>query len=111
MEDPEAWLRAIARSEEERREQEEGLDTVEANKHLGFKPDERDYGIGAQILADLGTRRLRLMTNNPQKYTALRGFGLEIVERVPIEIPPNQTNLAYLKAKRDKMGHMILEDG
>jgi 3,4-dihydroxy 2-butanone 4-phosphate synthase/GTP cyclohydrolase II len=88
-----------------------GLDTVEANERLGFRPDQREYGIGAQILHDLGVRKMRLLTNNPGKRAGIKGFGLEIVERVPIEIPPNQTNLAYLKAKRDKMGHMILEDG
>ena len=87
--------------------QDEGEDTVEANLHLGFKADPRDYGTGAQILHDLGARRLRLMTNNPKKYTALRGFGLEIVERVALEIPPNDANRAYLEAKKLKMGHLL----
>jgi 3,4-dihydroxy 2-butanone 4-phosphate synthase/GTP cyclohydrolase II len=87
--------------------QDEGQDTVEANLHLGFKADPRDYGTGAQILHDLGARRLRLMTNNPKKYTALRGFGLEIVERVALEIPPNDANRAYLRAKKLKMGHLL----
>jgi len=87
--------------------QDQGEDTVEANLHLGFKADPRDYGTGAQILVDLGARRLRLMTNNPKKYTALRGFGLEIVERVSVELPPTDANRAYLQAKKDKMGHLL----
>lgn len=89
--------------------QEEGLDTVEANEALGFKMDHRDYGIGCQILRDLGIRKLRLMTNNPQKRVGLAGYGLEIVDRVPIEIPPNEVNERYLETKRDRMGHLILE--
>lgn len=88
--------------------QEEGKDTVEANEALGFKPDLRDYGIGAQILLELGVRKIRLLTNNPKKVIGLRGYGLEIVERVPIEIPPNENNEKYLKTKRDKLGHLIL---
>jgi 3,4-dihydroxy 2-butanone 4-phosphate synthase/GTP cyclohydrolase II len=88
--------------------QDEGLDTVEANERLGFRPDLRDYGIGAQILRDLGVRRLRLMTNNPKKVVGLSGYGLEIVERVPIEIVPTGHNERYLRAKRDKLGHLIL---
>jgi 3,4-dihydroxy 2-butanone 4-phosphate synthase/GTP cyclohydrolase II len=88
--------------------QEEGKDTVEANEALGFKPDLRDYGIGAQILLDLGVRKIRLLTNNPKKVVGLQGYGLEIVERVPIEIPPNENNEKYLKTKRDKLGHLIL---
>jgi 3,4-dihydroxy 2-butanone 4-phosphate synthase/GTP cyclohydrolase II len=87
--------------------QDEGADTVEANLHLGFKADPRDYGTGAQILADLGARRLRLMTNNPKKFSALGGFGLEIVERVPLEVPPTDTSRAYLEAKKRKMGHLL----
>jgi len=80
---------------------------VEANVHLGFKADPRDYGTGAQILVDLGARRLRLMTNNPTKYTALRGFGLEIVERVPLEVPPTDRSRLYLETKKNKMGHLL----
>jgi 3,4-dihydroxy 2-butanone 4-phosphate synthase/GTP cyclohydrolase II len=87
--------------------QDSGADTVEANLHLGFKADPRDYGTGAQILVDLGARQLRLMTNNPGKYHALAGFGLEIVERVPIEVPPTSANRAYLEAKKLKMGHLL----
>lgn len=82
-------------------------DTVEANQALGFKPDHRDYGVGAQILYDLGVRRLRLMTNNPGKYVALKGYGLEIVERVPLELPPLAENRAYLATKKAKMGHLL----
>ena len=87
--------------------QDQGQDTVEANHSLGFKDDLRDYGIGAQILSDLGVRKLRLMTNNPKKIVGLEGYGLEIVERVPIEIPAHQDNLKYLKTKREKMGHLL----
>jgi 3,4-dihydroxy 2-butanone 4-phosphate synthase/GTP cyclohydrolase II len=89
--------------------QEQGLDTVEANIKLGFPPDLRDYGIGAQILVDLGLHRIRLITNNPKKVVGLEGYGLEIVERVPIEIPPEKENFRYLKTKKDKMGHLILD--
>ena len=87
--------------------QDGGEDTVEANLHLGFKADPRDYGTGAQILVDLGARRLRLMTNNPKKYSALRGFGLEVVERVPLEVPPNDSSRLYLETKKNKMGHLL----
>ncbi|MBX3101549.1 MAG: bifunctional 3,4-dihydroxy-2-butanone-4-phosphate synthase/GTP cyclohydrolase II [Bacteroidetes bacterium] len=88
--------------------QEEGYDTVEANLKLGFKMDQREYGIGAQILRSLGVRKMRLLTNNPKKRTALLGYDLEIVEQIPIEMPPNAHNLRYLETKRDKMGHGIL---
>jgi 3,4-dihydroxy 2-butanone 4-phosphate synthase/GTP cyclohydrolase II len=87
--------------------QDEGKDTVEANLELGFEDDLRDYGIGAQILVDLGVRRMRLMTNNPKKIVGLEGYGLSILERVPIEVVPNQRNLKYLQTKRDKMGHLL----
>ncbi len=89
--------------------QEQGFDTVEANEKLGFKMDQRDYGIGAQILRDLGASKLRLMTNNPKKRIGLIGYGLEIVENVEIEINPNEHNEFYLLTKRDKMGHDILK--
>lgn len=88
--------------------QDLGYDTVEANQKLGFKPDLRDYGIGAQILYDLGVRKIRLLTNNPKKVVGLSGFGLEIVERLPIEVESNPVNEKYLKTKRDKMGHLIM---
>ena len=87
--------------------QEEGKDTVEANLELGFKMDERDYGIGAQILRDLGVSKMRLMSNNPKKRTGLIGYGLEIVESVALEVEPNPHNKAYLKTKKDKMGHVL----
>ena len=87
--------------------QENGKDTVEANIELGFPPDLRDYGLGAQILVALGVKKMRLMTNNPKKIIGLEGYGLEIVERVPIEIPPNDKNKDYLKTKKDKMGHIL----
>jgi 3,4-dihydroxy 2-butanone 4-phosphate synthase / GTP cyclohydrolase II len=87
--------------------QDLGLDTVEANVSLGFQPDERDFGIGAQILADLGVGKIRLMTNNPVKRVGLQAHGLEIIERVPIEIPPNETNRYYLDTKKRKLGHML----
>lgn len=89
--------------------QEDGLDTVEANIELGFDIDQRDYGVGAQILRDLGVTKLRLISNNPEKRAGLMGYGLEIVEKVPIEIAPNKYNEKYLKTKRDKMGHAILK--
>lgn len=87
--------------------QEEGLDTVDANIHLGFKPDERDYGCGAQMLRHLGVHKMRLMTNNPTKRVGLEAYGLEIVENVPIEITPNKYDVAYLRTKRDRMGHSL----
>ena len=87
--------------------QEEGLDTVDANIHLGFAPDERDYGVGAQILRELGVGKIRLLTNNPVKRVGLEGYGLEIVENVPIEICPNEYNERYLRTKKDRMGHTL----
>jgi len=87
--------------------QDAGHDTVEANEKLGFKSDLRDYGIGAQILRDIGLRKLHLLTNNPKKIIALDGYGLEVVERVPLEVQPHEENITYLQTKRDKMGHMI----
>ncbi len=88
--------------------QEDGMDTVDANEALGFQMDHRDYGIGCQILRDLGVRKIRLMTNNPTKRIGLAGYGLEIVERIPVEAAPNDVNRAYLETKRDRMGHLIL---
>jgi 3,4-dihydroxy 2-butanone 4-phosphate synthase/GTP cyclohydrolase II len=87
--------------------QDKGLDTVEANIKLGFKPDLRDYGIGAQILVDLGVRKMRLMTNNPKKIVGLEGYGLKVVERVSIEVKPHEKNIIYLKTKKKKLGHML----
>jgi 3,4-dihydroxy 2-butanone 4-phosphate synthase/GTP cyclohydrolase II len=87
--------------------QDQGMDTVEANLSLGFKADLRDYGLGAQVLADLGMRRLRLITNNPKKVSGLQGYGLEIVDHVPIIAPPNPAREAYMATKRDKMDHML----
>ncbi|MFQ6030654.1 MAG: bifunctional 3,4-dihydroxy-2-butanone-4-phosphate synthase/GTP cyclohydrolase II [Dehalococcoidia bacterium] len=89
--------------------QDQGLDTVEANQRLGFKPDLREYGIGVQILKDLGVRKLRLLTNNPRKIVGLDGYDMEVVDREPIEIPANARNKAYLETKRDKLGHLILQ--
>jgi 3,4-dihydroxy 2-butanone 4-phosphate synthase/GTP cyclohydrolase II len=88
--------------------QDEGMDTVEANEKLGFRPDLRDYGIGAQILRDIGVGKIRLMTNNPKKVVGLHGYGLEIVDRVPLEVEAHPLNERYLKTKRDKLGHLIL---
>lgn len=87
--------------------QDRGLDTVEANLKLGFKPDLRDYGIGAQILVDLGVRKMKLMTNNPKKIVGLEGYGLKVVERVPIESRPHEKNIIYLRTKKKKLGHML----
>ncbi len=87
--------------------QEEGLDTVDANLHLGYKADERDYGVGASILREIGITKMRLMSNNPVKRIGLEGYGLEIVENVPIEIEKNQYNEQYLKTKKERMGHTL----
>jgi 3,4-dihydroxy 2-butanone 4-phosphate synthase/GTP cyclohydrolase II len=89
--------------------QDDGRDTVEANEELGFPADLRDYGIGAQILADLGLHEIRLLTNNPRKIVGLKAYGLEVVERIPIEITPNTRNVKYLSTKRDKLGHLFGE--
>jgi 3,4-dihydroxy 2-butanone 4-phosphate synthase / GTP cyclohydrolase II len=95
-----------------RLQEDEGLDTVEANLHLGFPPDPRDYGIGAQILVDLGLRKIRLLTNNPSKRAGIHGFGLEVVDRVPLVTRPTDTNRKYLETKQSKMGHLLdLESG
>ena len=85
----------------------EGLDTVEANVRLGFGADMRDYGVGTQILVNLGVRQLRMITNNPGKRAAIEGYGLRIVERVPLEIKPNENNLEYLRTKKEKLGHVL----
>lgn len=87
--------------------QEQGIDTVDANIHLGFDPDERDYGVGAQILCNLGVQKMRLLTNNPVKRVGLEGYGLKVIETVPIVIKPNKHNEAYMKTKRDRMGHAL----
>lgn len=87
--------------------QSQGMDTVEANEKLGFAPDLRDYGIGAQILADLGLHKIKLLTNNPRKIVGLQGYGLEVVERVPLEMKPNEANIYYLETKQKKLGHML----
>ncbi len=89
--------------------QDGGFDTVEANVKLGFKPDLRDYGIGAQILVNLGIKKMRLMTNNPKKIVGLEGYGLKVVKRVPVEIKPHEKNIRYLRTKKEKMGHMLEE--
>ena len=85
--------------------QEKGMDTVDANVHLGFQPDERDYGVGAHILREMGVSKMKLMTNNPVKRIGLESFGLEIVENVPIEIKPNKYNEFYMRTKKERMGH------
>jgi 3,4-dihydroxy 2-butanone 4-phosphate synthase/GTP cyclohydrolase II len=87
--------------------QDEGLDTVEANQKLGLPVDRRDYGVGAQIIRDLGLRQLRILTNNPKKVNRLEVYGMKITEQLPIEIPPTEHNRDYLRAKRDKMGHKL----
>src|SRR4029079_15645373 len=87
--------------------QDEGFDTVEANERLGFKADQRDYGIGAQILTDLGVKTMRLLTNNPRKFVGLQGYGLSVSEAVPLEIPASESTRKYLKTKKDKLGHTL----
>jgi 3,4-dihydroxy 2-butanone 4-phosphate synthase / GTP cyclohydrolase II len=87
--------------------QDQGRDTVEANEALGFKADQRDYGIGAQILAELGVHKMRLLTNNPRKFVGLEGYGLSISDRVPIEVPVGEANRRYLKTKKEKLGHLL----
>jgi len=87
--------------------QDNGFDTVEANHELGFKADLREYGIGAQILKDLGVKKMRLITNNPQKIIGLSGYDLEVVERIPLIIPIKKSNKKYMQTKKDKMGHLI----
>jgi 3,4-dihydroxy 2-butanone 4-phosphate synthase/GTP cyclohydrolase II len=87
--------------------QEDGLDTVEANEKLGYPGDLREYGLGAQILVDLGVKQIRLLTNNPKKVVGLEGYGLEIVEQIPIKAPANPHNRKYLETKREKMGHLL----
>ncbi|MCA9317320.1 MAG: bifunctional 3,4-dihydroxy-2-butanone-4-phosphate synthase/GTP cyclohydrolase II, partial [Planctomycetes bacterium] len=87
--------------------QDQGLDTVEANERLGFQADHRHYGVGAQILFDLGVRRMRLLTNNPVKFRSLQGYGLDIVERVPLVMPATAANANYLRTKAEKLGHML----
>ncbi|MEI7897230.1 MAG: GTP cyclohydrolase II, partial [bacterium] len=87
--------------------QDQGMDTVEANTALGFEADLRDYGTGAEILVDLGIKKLRLLTNNPKKISGLEGFGLELIERIPIQTVSNSKNLRYMKTKKEKMGHIL----
>jgi len=89
--------------------QEQGMDTVDANLHLGFKSDQRDYGVGAQIIREMGVTKMKLLSNNPRKRAGLIGYGLEVVQNVPIEIKSNPFNAAYLKTKRDKMGHDLVQ--
>ncbi len=91
--------------------QDEGFDTVDANEKLGYPPDMREYGVGAQILHDLGVRQMRLLTNNPKKLAGLKGYGLEIVEQLPISTEPHEHNRRYLETKRDRMGHLLPPDG
>jgi 3,4-dihydroxy 2-butanone 4-phosphate synthase/GTP cyclohydrolase II len=87
--------------------QDQGLDTVEANLHLGFNPDERDYGVGAQILSSLGVKKMKLLTNNPVKRVGLEGYGLQVTQVIPLEVEPNEYNQKYMKTKRDRMGHHL----
>ena len=87
--------------------QEEGLDTVDANLHLGHKADERDYGVGAQILQQLGVQQMKMMSNNPIKRVGLEGYGLEVVETIPLEIQPNEYNAFYMQTKKERMGHIL----
>ena len=87
--------------------QDHGADTVEANQKLGFKSDHRDYGIGAQILVSLGIKKIRLMTNNPRKIIGLEGYGIQVVDRIPIETRPNMENIRYLETKKEKLGHLL----
>jgi 3,4-dihydroxy 2-butanone 4-phosphate synthase/GTP cyclohydrolase II len=87
--------------------QDKGADTVEANKILGFEPDLREYGIGAQILVDLGLNNIKLLTNNPKKIIGLEGYGLKIIRRIPIEMEPTEQNIKYLRDKKNKMGHLL----
>ena len=87
--------------------QEEGLDTVDANLHLGHKADERDYGVGAQILQQLGVQQMKLMSNNPIKRVGLEGYGLEVVETIPLEMQPNEYNAFYMQTKKERMGHIL----
>ncbi|HEY4744630.1 MAG TPA: GTP cyclohydrolase II, partial [Desulfuromonadaceae bacterium] len=87
--------------------QDEGFDTAEANVKLGFKPDLRDYGIGAQILLALGIKKIRLLTNNPKKLIGLQGYGIDITERAPIQVKATKSNLGYLRTKREKLGHLL----
>jgi 3,4-dihydroxy 2-butanone 4-phosphate synthase/GTP cyclohydrolase II len=89
--------------------QDQGLDTVDANLHLGFNPDERDYGVGAQILSNLGVKKMKLMTNNPVKRVGLEGYGLEVTQVIPLEVKPNKHNQKYMKTKRDRMGHYLTD--
>jgi 3,4-dihydroxy 2-butanone 4-phosphate synthase/GTP cyclohydrolase II len=91
-------------------QQKDGLDTVEANRKLGFKDDLRDYGIGAQMLREIGVRKMRLLTNNPKKMVGLEGYGLSITEQIPIEVEANEYNRCYLECKKLKMGHMLQLD-
>jgi 3,4-dihydroxy 2-butanone 4-phosphate synthase/GTP cyclohydrolase II len=87
--------------------QDHGSDTVEANLRLGFKPDLRDYGVGAQILVNLGLKKIKLITNNPRKIVGIEGYGLTVVERIPIEVAPQESNVQYLRTKKAKLGHIL----